>query len=219
MKDPAGPPVKYVTSDLPSRGSLRTADGYRHSNDVSDACQIPAAPDRGRSEMESLACARVRARGMRPPIVVVHHPEPGPTAMTIARGRVSLEPGRLSLACAREKLVGVERGRVAVSSRGGHLLELRSHEPGRCALLRLVRGAARRGSTASRSQEDSHCLLLRRVGLDRARRADRPGEPARRDGALLRGREDDPRAARWNGREVHRRRGDGRLRRAGGARG
>ena len=108
---------------------------------------------------------------------------------------------------------------VAVSSRGGRLLELRSHEPRRRTVLRLMRGAARRGSTASRSQEDGHRLLLRRLGVDGARRADRPGEPARRDGALFRGREDDPRTARRHRREVHRRRGHGRLRRAGGARG
>ena len=53
-----------------------------------------------------------------------------------------------------------------------------------------------------------------------ARRHDaRPGGPARRHDPLLRGHEGRPRAPRRDGREVHRRRGDGRLRAADPARG
>ena len=55
--------------------------------------------------------------------------------MTIARGEGTLEGGRATRVCERRGPtlpVGVV---IVVSSRGGRLLELRSHEPGRRPLL------------------------------------------------------------------------------------
>ena len=64
-----------------------------------------------------------------------------------------------------------------------------------------------------------HRAVLRRGRLDRARRVGRPGGAAGAARPLLRADEGDRRVARRLGGEVHRRRGDGRLRRPGGARG
>ena len=71
----------------------------------------------------------------------------------------------------------------------------------------------------ARAAEDRHRPLLRRARLDRPRRAPRPGDDASGDGAILRDRARGDRASRRHRREVHRRRGDGRLRRPAGARG
>ena len=67
--------------------------------------------------------------------------------------------------------------------------------------------------------QDRHGALRGRDRLDRDRRAARPRGVAPGDGALLRGSRRVRRAPRRHGGEVHRRRGDGGLRRAGRPRG
>jgi len=111
-----------------------------------------------------------------------------------------------------------ERSRPGLDSYRGGLSKLRSREPGRGPVLRRVRRPAR-GRARARVSQDGDRPLLRRHRLDRARRADRPREPAQRDGPLLRDCEGGDRAARRHGREVHRGRRHGGLRRPGRPRG
>ena len=92
--------------------------------------------------------------------------------------------------------------------------DVRGREPGGGALLRLLRGCARGSRGAARAAQGRHGPLLRRRRLDRSRRAPRPGGAARGHDVVLRGREGCDRAARRHAREVHRRRGHGRVRRA-----
>ena len=70
-----------------------------------------------------------------------------------------------------------------------------------------------------RGAQDGHDRLLRHRRLDRHRRAARPRVDQQRDAPLLRRDERGARAPRRHRREVHRRRGDGRVRRARRARG
>ncbi len=65
--------------------------------------------------------------------------------------------------------------------------ELRHAEPGRGALLHVVRGAARRRRADTRAAQGRHRPLLRPRRLDGARRVDRPGGAARAHAPLLRG--------------------------------
>ena len=71
----------------------------------------------------------------------------------------------------------------------------------------------------ARAAEGRDRAVLRRRRLDGARRVDRRRGAPRASRALLRADEGDRRAPRRHRREVHRRRGDGGLRAAGGARG
>ena len=100
-----------------------------------------------------------------------------------------------------------------------NLLELRARDRGRLRLLSSLRRRARRGGDQARAAEDRNRPLLRRDRLDLARRVGRPGGPPRAARPLLRADEGDRRAPRRDGGEVHRRCGDGGVRRAGGARG
>ena len=79
----------------------------------------------------------------------------------------------------------------------------------------LPRVRERRRRTSGRAAQGRDRALLRRRRLDRARRVGRPGGAAGAARPLLRADEGDRRAPRRHGREVHRRRGDGGLRRAG----
>ena len=101
------------------------------------------------------------------------------------------------------------------------LLQLRTTEPGRRAVLRALRRAARRGprGRAARGAEGHHGALRRPRGLHEQERTARPRGRARHAHALLRAAPGGARAPRRDGREVHRRRGDGGLRRSDGARG
>ena len=94
-----------------------------------------------------------------------------------------------------------------------------SGEPRRVPLLRRLRRRAGAGRSAARGAQDGDGRLLRRDRVDGARRAARPGGDAAHDGPLLRGDPADRGAARRHGGEVHRRRGDGRVRHPGRARG
>ena len=99
------------------------------------------------------------------------------------------------------------------------LRELRSGERGRLPLLPLLRGAARDCGARARAAKDGDGAVLRRDRLDRTGRVDGSGGAAGAAGAVLRADEGDRRGTRRHGREVHRRRGDGGLRRARAARG
>ena len=106
-----------------------------------------------------------------------------------------------------------------LASRCAHLRELRAGQSaGRRLLQQLRRGARDHGGVA-RGSQDGDGAVLRLDGLDGARGADRSGGAAGAAGALLRADEGDRRVARRHGREVHRRRGDGGVRRSRGARG
>ena len=109
-------------------------------------------------------------------------------------------------------------GGDAVHSTGDHLHTVRPREPGRSALLQLVRRAPGRRAGAG-GAKDGHGALLRRGRVDRARRAARPRGDARADGPLLRRRPGAGRAARRHRREGDRRRAGGGVRDPGGARG
>ena len=108
---------------------------------------------------------------------------------------------------------------VRVTSARDQLPHVRRHESGCGGLLRHVRSATPRSRRAARAAEDRERAVLRRDGLDRPRRASRPGGDAGRDGPLLRHRARRDRAAWRHGREIHRRCGHGHLRRPAAARG
>ena len=75
-----------------------------------------------------------------------------------------------------------------------------------------MRRGARAGRPAREVRKTVTVVFSRRDRLDRARRAARPRGAAARDGALLRRDARGDRAPRRHGREVHRRRGHGRVR-------
>ena len=106
----------------------------------------------------------------------------------------------------------------AVRFASADLPELRSGESGRLQLLRPLRTAAHRGAGPGRA-EGRHRPLRRPRRLHGPLRADGSRGRARDAGALLCAAAGDARALRRHGREVHRRRGDGALRRTDGARG
>ena len=98
------------------------------------ATQTARMTDRG---AESLACARERRSRRLSPATRPH-------GQDHREGEGTLEGGRATRVCERRGPtlpVGVV---IVVSSRGGRLLQLRSHEPGWRPLLRLLRGAAHR---------------------------------------------------------------------------
>ena len=94
------------------------------------------------------------------------------------------------------------------------LLRLRAGEPGRRAVLPRLRRAARHRRAAARGAEGRHRALRRPRRLHVARGAARPGGRPRGARAVLGAAAQRARALRRHGREVHRRRGDGALRRA-----
>ena len=97
---------------------------------------------------------------------------------------------------------------------------MRSGEPRRLPFVRDVRSRARcRSDTRPRGAEGRHDPLHRPRRLDRARGGARPGGRPRDPLPLLLATPRRARAARRHRREVHRRRGDGRVRRAGRPRG
>ena len=99
--------------------------------------------------------------------------------------------------------------------------QLRSREPGGGALLQRLRRAAGRGrrAAAGGGAQARHRAVRRPGRLHRPLGAAGPRGRARDALAVLRAAARRARAPRRHGREVHRRRGDGRLRRAGRARG
>ena len=103
------------------------------------------------------------------------------------------------------------------SGRGG-LSQLRVGERRGSELLLGLRHASRR-RRGCRGPQDRHHPVLRRDGLDRARRAARPRVDAQGHGPLLRDDAHRYRTPRGLGREVHRGRGDGRVRHPAAARG
>ena len=86
-------------------------------------------------------------------------------------------------------------------------------------LLELRPGARGRGGHGRGGAQGRDRALCGHHGVDAARRGAGPGGPPGRARLLRRGHAPGDRGRRRNRREVHRRRGDGRLRRAGRARG
>ena len=105
----------------------------------------------------------------------------------------------------------------------GRLPVLRRRESSARPVLPLVRRRTRgrhaRAGDAARASQDGHRRLLRRHRLDHPRRASGSRIPPPGHGPLLRRDEGGARAARRDGREIHRRRRDGRLRHSVRARG
>ena len=134
---------------------------------------------------------------------------PPPTTTASACPGISTDPSY--------RLAGFQPRRLTAN---GHMYPLRPREPRRCAVLQLLRRAARRRSSVRpRGAKDGDRAVLRRGRLDRARRAVRPGGAARHDGPVLRGRAGAGRAPRRQRREGDRRRAGGGVRHPGGARG
>ena len=100
------------------------------------------------------------------------------------------------------------------------MCQVRRAEPAVRKLLPRLRGTARaRRSCAAFGAEGRHGPVLRRRGLDAPRRATRSRIAAPRHVALVRGDERRAASARRRSREVHRRRGHGRVRRPAPERG
>ena len=124
-----------------------------------------------------------------------------------------------------EEARGGEHGHERDSALRGHtrkhdgLPELRAGEPGRRAVLLRLRDADRGGTAGARGAQGRDRALLRPRRLDGAGRAARSRGRARAALPLPRAGQDRAGALRRHGREVHRRRCDGAVRRAGGARG
>ncbi len=108
---------------------------------------------------------------------------------------------------------------AALSSARAGLPELRARERGRRALLLGLRHGARARFARARGAQGRHLPLLRPRRLHGPRGADGPGGRAPPPPAVPRARPLRARALRGHGREVHRRRGDGGLRRSGRSRG
>jgi hypothetical protein len=143
------------------------------------------------------------------------------------RGRSVGRPGRLSVA-ARAARRG-EKGCQLIGPRNlpgptlhsadAALPVLRRREPRALPALRVLRRGARAAFRRARDPQDGDHPVHGRQRLDGARRAARPGIAAGRHGPLLREHARSDRAPWRNGREIHRRRGDGGLRGPRGARG
>ena len=156
-------------------------------------------------------------RGRFPPCIFTSTAEGSPVAGD-RKGPIAEKPvpwdRRGRVACRAEPL---GRRRHIDSSRAG-MRELRLRVGPRVHVLPPMRHGVGRGAP-SRAAQDGDRPVLRPDRLDRARRDARSRTAACAARALLRADEGDRRAARRQRREVHRRRRDGRVRRAGAARG
>ena len=133
---------------------------------------------------------------------------------------MNLRPGRGAVKVVRVSTLGSGPGLdAALSSDDEGLSDLRSEQPGRRRLLRVLRERARRRDGASRGAQDRHDPVLRHGGVHVALRPGGSGGCPGDARHLPSSRSTRDRALRGHGREVHRRRGHGRLRRPGRARG